>query len=62
LNEHCVGGYKLHDSEHAVSWATNAKKAEILVAIEASVNNANALREYLNSGRHIRDDSIRNKE
>jgi hypothetical protein len=58
LNEYCVGGYILHDSEHAVSWATNAKKTEILAAIEASVRNANALREYLNSGRHIRDDSL----
>ena len=48
----------LHDSVHAVAWATNAKKAEIHAAIEASEANAKALREYLNSGRHVRGDSL----
>lgn len=47
INACMVGGYNLHDSEHAVSWACNATDEEIKAAIKASEENVEALKKRL---------------
>lgn len=49
LNQSMIGGYSLHDSAHAVSWACNATKEQIEAAIKASEENIEALKKTLAS-------------